>query len=80
MHRARQPFVHRKAFARPVAGSPKSLELVDDDAAAFGLPLPDALKEFGASHIAPRGLLPLHQLPLDHHLGRDSGVIGAGLP
>jgi len=24
--------------------------------------------------------LPLHQLPLDHHLGRDTGVIGAGLP
>ena len=26
------------------------------------------------------GLLPLHQLPLDHHLGCDAGMVGAGLP
>jgi hypothetical protein len=26
------------------------------------------------------GLLPLHQLALDNHLGGDAGVIGAGLP
>ena len=26
------------------------------------------------------GLLPLHQLALDHHLGGDAGMVGAGLP
>ena len=78
--RARQALVHREAFARPVAGSAEALQLVDDDAAALGLPLPDALEKFGAAHVAAARLLPLHQLPLDHHLGRDAGMVGAGLP
>ena len=78
--RARQPFVHREAFARPVAGRAEPLQLVDDDAAALGLPLPDPLEKFGAAHLAPARLLTLHQLPLDHHLGRDARVIGARLP
>ena len=60
--------------------APSRLQLIDDDAAAFGLPLPDPLEEFGAAHVAPARLLPLHQLPLDHHLGRDAGVVGARLP
>ena len=78
--RARQALVHRETFARPVAGGAEPLQLVDDDAAALGLPLPDPLEKFGAAHVAAARLLPLHQLPLDHHLGRDAGVIGAGLP
>ena len=78
--RARQALVHREALARPVAGSAEALQLVDDDAAALRLPLPDAFEEFGAAHVAAARLLPLHQLPLDHHLGGDAGVIGAGLP
>ena len=77
---ARQALVHGEAFARPVAGGAEPLQLVDDDAAALGLPLPDPFEEFGAAHLAPARLLPFHQLPLDHHLGRDAGVIGAGLP
>ena len=36
-----ETFIHREAFARPVAGGAEPLELVDDDAAAFSLPLPD---------------------------------------
>ena len=77
---ARQSLVHREALARPVAGSTEALELIDDDAAALRLPLPDAFEEFGAAHVAATRLLPFHQLPLDHHLGRDAGMIGAGLP
>ena len=77
---ARQALVHGEAFARPVAGRAEPLQLVDDDAAALGLPLPDPLEELGAAHLAAARLLPLHQLPLDHHLGRDPGVIGARLP
>ncbi len=79
-HRARQALIHRETFARPVAGRAEALQLIDDDAAAFGLPLPDPLEKSGAAHVAPARLLPLHQLPLDHHLGRDAGVIGARLP
>ena len=44
------------------------------------LPGPHALEEFLAAHVAAGGLLPLHQLPLDHHLGCDAGMVGAGLP
>ena len=77
---ARQALVHGEAFARPVAGGAEPLQLIDDDAAALGLPLPDPFEEFGAAHLAAARLLPLHQLPLDHHLGRDAGVIGARLP
>src|SRR5262249_52968436 len=69
-----------KAFARPVAGGPEPLQLVDDGAAALGLPLPDALEEFRSAHIAAAGLLPLHQLALHHHLRRDAGVVRSVLP
>ena len=79
-HGARQPFVHGEALARPVARRAEPLELVDDGAAALGLPGPDPLQEFRPAHLAPRRLLALHELPLDHHLGGDAGVVGAGLP
>src|ERR1700732_1324130 len=78
--RPRQALIHGEALARPVAGRAKPLQLIDDDATAFGFPLPDTLEELGAPQIAPARLLPLHQLPLDHHLGGDTGVIGAWLP
>src|ERR1700731_1492301 len=78
--RPRQALIHGEAFARPVAGGAEPLQLVDDDAAALGLPLPDPFEKLFAAELAPAWLLPLHQLPLDHHLGRDTGVIGAGLP
>ena len=37
-------------------------------------------RNFVAAHVAAAGLLALHQLPLDHHLRGDAGVVGAGLP
>ena len=77
---ARQTLVHREALARPVAGGAEPLELVDDGAAQLRLPLPDALQELLASHLAAAGLLAFHQLALDHHLGRDAGMVGARLP
>ena len=77
---ARQAFVHREALARPVAGRAEPLELVDDRAAGFGLPLPNALDEGFASHLAARRLLPFRKLALDDHLRGDAGVVGAGLP
>ena len=41
-HRPREPRVHREAQTRPVAGGAQLLELADDRAAGFLLPLPDA--------------------------------------
>ena len=79
-HGLRQPLVHGEAFARPIARRAQALELIDDDAAGFGFPFPDAFEEFLAPHVAAAGKLALHQLPLDHHLGRDAGVVGARLP
>ena len=37
-------------------------------------------RNFSRPSVAPARLLPLHQLALDHHLGGDAGVVGAGLP
>ncbi len=79
-HRARQALVHREALARPVAGSTEPLQLLDDDAAQFRLPLPDAFDESLTPQFAAARLLMLHQLPLDHGLGGDAGVVGARLP
>ncbi len=79
-HGARQSLVHGEAEPRPVAGAAEPLELADDGVARLLLPLPDAADERLAPERAAVRLLPLHQLALDHHLGGDAGVIGAGLP
>ena len=46
----------------------------------FVLPVPDAFEELLAAHLAAARLLTFHQPPLDHHLRRDAGMVGAGLP
>ena len=75
-----KPLIHREALARPIARCAEPLELVDDGAAQFGLPLPHALEEGLAAHLAAAGLLAFHQLAFDHHLRRDAGMVGAWLP
>ncbi len=77
---AGESLVHRKALARPVAGGAESFQLIDDGAAELFFPAPDFFEKFFAAHFAPAGPLMLHQLPLDHHLRGDAGMIGAGLP
>ena len=79
-HRARQTFIHRETFAAPIARRTEPLQLTRDGSARLLLPGPDALDEFFAPERAAIGFLTLHQLPLDDHLGRDTGVVGAGLP
>ena len=79
-HRAREALVKREPLAAPVAGGAETLELGDDRAARLRLPRPDALHEGLAAERAPVGLLTLHELALDHHLGRDAGVVDARLP
>ena len=78
--RAREALVHGEALARPVARGAEPLELVDDDAAGFLLPLPHPGDEGLAPHVAAARLLALRELALDHHLGGDTRMIGAGLP
>ncbi len=76
----RKALVHGEALARPVAGGAEALQLVEDQAARFGLPLPDLVDEGVAAHVAAARLLPLHQLALDDHLRGDAGMVHARLP
>jgi len=78
-HRLAQPLVHGEAFTLPVAGGAELAELLEDDAAVFFPPLPDALEE----PVAAEGVagLPLEaQRRLDLVLGGDAGMIGARHP
>ena len=79
-HGARQALVEREALPRPVAGGAEALQLLDDRAAQFRLPGPDALQKFLAAQVAAARLLPLHELALDDHLRRDASVVRARLP
>ena len=79
-HGAGQSLVHGEALARPVAGGAEPLQLVDDQPARLVLPLPDAGDELVAAEIPAVRLLALHQLPLDHHLRGDAGMIHPRLP
>ncbi len=78
-HRARELLVHGEVLARPVDRIAQPLHLLEDVAAVVLLPLPDALEEGFAAHVAAvfafAGKLALH-----HHLGGDAGVVGAGQP
>ena len=78
-HGLRQALIHGKALARPVAGSAQALQLVDDRAAGFGLPLPDLVDKFLARHVAAIDLA-LGQLALHDHLRGDACMIHARLP
>ena len=78
-HRARKIVVHGEVFAAPIDGIANPLHLLHDRSAVVLLPLPDALDEGFAAHPAP-ALSLRSQLPLDHHLGGDSGMIGARQP
>ena len=75
----RQIGVHGESLARPVERGAHAAQLPGNDAAVFFLPVPDALDESLASDLFPAGAFGV-QLPLDHHLGRNAGVVGADLP
>ena len=78
--RLRQPLVQSEALAAPVARGAEALELADDGAAGFGLPLPNLFQEGGAAHRATIHIAALGELAFDNHLRGDAGVIGARLP
>ncbi len=77
--RARQLRIHREALARPVDRHAEPAHLRTDRAAGALLPGPDARHECLASKFTAPKARRL-QLPFNHHLGRNPGVIGAGLP
>ncbi len=74
-----EPLVHGEAFPLPVAGAAKPLELVQDDAAVFFLPLPDAFDELLAAQVVA-GLSFPGEFLLDDVLGGDPRVIRPGHP
>ena len=78
-HRADVAVVHREALARVVERGAEAAELAHDHAAVLAQPLPDLLDERVAAELLPRRAL-LHELPLDHGLGRDPRVVVARLP
>ena len=59
--RLRQAFVEREALAAPVARGAEALELADDRAARFGLPLPHPREKRLAAEGAAVGLLALRR-------------------
>ena len=89
---ARQALVHGEALAAPVAGGTQPAQLAGDGAAGIGLPLPDlgqellAIQQLLVGVALGRGTLDgeadalLLQIADDDHLGRDAGMVGAGLP
>ena len=54
LHRARVIGVHRETLPRPIAGAAKPLQLLDNDAAVFFLPFPDAAEKFLAPEVVSR--------------------------
>ena len=78
-HRYRQALIHREALACPIGRCAEAPQLIDDRAARLGLPLPNLLDEpFPTQRVLVD--LPLGELAGDDDLGRDTGMIGAGLP
>ena len=80
LHLPRVILIHGKSLAVPIAGAAEAFELLDNDAAVFFLPRPHALQKFLPSQIAARFALFLAQLPLDHSLCGDAGMVRAWQP
>jgi hypothetical protein len=78
-HRVRQSLVHGEPLAAPIEGRAEPAKLLVDDGEVLLLHLPDPIDELlAAQFVAVRALGVEHAL--DHALGRDAGVVGAGLP
>ena len=79
-HRLRQAGIHGEALSRPIQAGTQPAQLAGDGAAAFRLPLPDAIEEGVAAHGAAVRLAFGGQQAFHHHLGGDAGMVGARLP
>ena len=67
-------------FPRPVARTAKTLELFDNDAAMFLLPIQHAAQKFFAAKIVARFLFRSQQKLFDSGLRSDAGVVHAWQP
>ena len=76
---ARKALVHGEALVGPVARRAQAAQLLRDLAAALRLPLPHLGDEIVAAEIGAL-LLAVIEVALDHHLGRDPGMVGADHP
>ena len=74
-----QALVHGEALPRPVDRVAEALHLAEDAPAGLGLPGPDPLHERLPAQVEA-GLALLGELPLDHVLGGDAGVVHARQP
>ena len=71
---------HGERLAVPIGTRPQPLQLANDRAARLDLLLPDARQKRLTPHLAARGLSLRGHLTLGHHLRRNPGMVGAGLP
>ena len=78
-HRFGEPFVQGEPLRGPVDGGAEPAELVPDGPARAPGPVPHPFDERLAAETAPVAALRL-DLALDHHLGRDPGVVRPHLP
>ncbi len=78
-HGLRQPVVHREVFAAPVGRGAQAAHLAGDGGAGLFFPFPHFFDEFFAAQVMARNLLRI-ELPFDHDLGGDAGMVGAGNP
>jgi len=76
---ARQAGVHGEALARPVHRGAKTPQLLRDGAARLLFPGPDTLDKGFARQIGTPPAFDV-ELPLDHHLCGNAGVVGTELP
>ena len=80
LHGGREAFIHGEALALPVHGVAQAAHLAGDGATGLFLPLPDLVDE-GFTAVIVAGLALFGgDLALNHHLGGDTGVVGARLP
>ncbi|MBA7644463.1 hypothetical protein ES703_52207 [subsurface metagenome] len=79
LHCAGKSFIQSKPFPRPVQRGAELLQLVNDDAAVFVLPIPGDLQKLFTSDLLP-GFSFFSQTLLDHIMDRYAGVVCPGKP
>jgi len=74
-----KPLIECEALARPVHAAAEALELLGDPCMVLVLPGPHLVDEPLAPQVVPADAV-LRQVPLDHGLGGDAGMVGARKP
>ncbi|MNT76939.1 hypothetical protein D3C72_2160020 [compost metagenome] len=77
LHGARETLIHGEALALPIHRVAQTAHLAGDGATRLFLPLPDLVDEGITAVIVASLALFCSDLALNHHLGGDTGVVGA---